>query len=248
MNEEILKHSGVNLNEIAHRVKEKQTDEKGNFRRLVPIIIQKGIENMDLSMFDDETKKKLFNAVGDEYVRLAEFPAAVKVYVMAENRKKLFEIAQRYELCCLYKEAITTYGLIGDEESSEKIRALGEKCLGEMHLSDAVNAFLAINNTEKLEMVAERCVKSNKIDLALEIFKALKNTEKLNELGDQCLTSGRLDYAAKAYEYSNDTERLNRLGDHCMKRGLLSTALKVFQLANNQAMVTFIKTNFAGKV
>ena len=48
-----------------------------NFKRIVPVLLEKGIDNVNLSMFDDATRGKLLNALGEEYVRRGDMNNSV---------------------------------------------------------------------------------------------------------------------------------------------------------------------------
>ena len=54
-NEPIVSHSTKRLSE-----------DLNTFRKLVPVLLEKGVDNVNLSMFNDETRKKLLNALGEE--------------------------------------------------------------------------------------------------------------------------------------------------------------------------------------
>ena len=51
------------------KTKNQSMDSEGSFSKLVPVILKKGIENVNLSMFTDETRNQILEAVGDEYVK-----------------------------------------------------------------------------------------------------------------------------------------------------------------------------------
>ncbi|MEK6822259.1 MAG: hypothetical protein AABY13_00395, partial [Nanoarchaeota archaeon] len=41
--------------------------EMDNFRRIVPSLIEKGLDNINLTMFNEETRLGILNALGEEY-------------------------------------------------------------------------------------------------------------------------------------------------------------------------------------
>ena len=41
----------------------------GQFRKILPALLEKGIDNIDLSMFSEEMRRGLLCALGEEYVR-----------------------------------------------------------------------------------------------------------------------------------------------------------------------------------
>ncbi|MEK6828484.1 MAG: hypothetical protein AABX78_03980, partial [Nanoarchaeota archaeon] len=68
-----------------------------NFKRIVPVLLEKGIDNVNLSMFDEGTKSKLLNALGEEYVRRGNMNDSVKSFILAGNRQRLVEVGEHYE-------------------------------------------------------------------------------------------------------------------------------------------------------
>jgi len=59
-----------------------------NFKRIVPVLLEKGIDNVNLSMFDEGTKSKLLNALGEEYTRRGNMNDAVKAFILAGNGQR----------------------------------------------------------------------------------------------------------------------------------------------------------------
>src|SRR3990167_3911191 len=62
-----------------------------NFKRIVPVLLEKGIDNVNLSMFDEATKSKLLNALGEEYIRRGNMNDSVKAFILAGNRQRRSE-------------------------------------------------------------------------------------------------------------------------------------------------------------
>ena len=63
-----------------------------NFSQLVPSLIQKGIDNLDLSMFSPEMKKELLNVLGKEYLRRGNLTEATKAFVLTNDTLSLIHI------------------------------------------------------------------------------------------------------------------------------------------------------------
>ena len=59
------------------------TSDLDNFKRIVPVLLEKGIDNVNLSMFDDATRGKLLNALGEEYIRKGNMNDSVKAFIQA---------------------------------------------------------------------------------------------------------------------------------------------------------------------
>ena len=66
-----------------------KSNDVDGIKELVPAIIRKGLENINMTMFDEETKTKLLDAVGEEMFRKGMVKDAMKVLSMTGNKKKL---------------------------------------------------------------------------------------------------------------------------------------------------------------
>ena len=223
---------------------EKKMAKKTSFEKIVPRIIEKGFENVNLSMFNEEMKKEILQAAGDEYVKRGMMTNAIKVFAIISNTKRLVEIGIKFEDETNYKGAIEAYSLA---KADHKLLALGEKCLKIGNLSDASRAFMSLNEKDKLNQVAEEWFNRERFDYSIEIFNQIGNKEKLIEVGDDCLEKRQYAYAARAFELAQDQDRLNKLADICFKEGLLSTSFKLYKLAENEIMVQFMIENFSDK-
>src|SRR3990167_8162857 len=108
---------------ILKRVSEKiGGDEFNPFKKVVPALLRKGLDSVNLSMFDDVTKRELLNAVGDEYVKKGDVAEAIKAFLMAGNRLKLMQIGDNYVKEGLFNNAIDVYKLA---DSRDKLREVG---------------------------------------------------------------------------------------------------------------------------
>src|SRR3989338_3031706 len=79
-----------------------QPDEVNNFKKILPSLIEKGIDNINLSMFNEETKKQLLAVLGDEYARKGRLNDAIKAYILAGDRQKLIAIGDDYQKLGLF--------------------------------------------------------------------------------------------------------------------------------------------------
>ena len=50
-------------------------------RRLVPVLMQRGLDDMNLSMLSPELKQELINHVGNEYLRKGNVKEAKKAFI-----------------------------------------------------------------------------------------------------------------------------------------------------------------------
>lgn len=227
--------------ETANQIEKAQPDIR-KFGKLVPTLIERGIEGINLSMFDDTTKQAILTEVGDECLRKGKINEAVKAYVFAGARDRLVALGENYESMGMYSNAIDMYVYA---KAKEQLEVIGDKCIRDAKFSDAIKALNHSGNRKKLLDVGDECMKRSKWDFALEIFSILGTKHKLIELGDMCCTSSQLfGYASRAYELAGDKDRLSRLADLCLREGLINTAYKTYATADNAPMVAFIKENF----
>ena len=134
---------GVIIQQMVDRIAERnqevftrqQERDNDTIRRLVPVLMQKGVESMNLSMLEPELKKRLLALVGEEYFRKGQVKEAINAFVLSGNRAKLGEIGEHYELVGQNMEAIDCYKLAADEEH---LISLGKKCLENFHLKEAM--------------------------------------------------------------------------------------------------------------
>ncbi len=214
------------------------------FSKIIPALMKKGLENVNLSMFSEEKKMELLNAAAEEYLKRNQVVDAIKVFMMTGNKKRLIEVGDDHVRVGLYSHAIEAYKLAGDHERLTKI---GDKCLEAGHITEAIAAYKVVADQDRLNKVGDYCLEKGKIDFAIEVYAALENKTKLNALGDKCFGEKNYMYAHKAYAMVQEKDKLNRVGEEFMKMGLLANALRSFEAADNQMMVQFIKENFSEK-
>ena len=53
----------------AELVQQYSSENENTFRRMVPIVLKKGLENINLEMFSDEVRTGILNAVAEELVK-----------------------------------------------------------------------------------------------------------------------------------------------------------------------------------
>ncbi|MDD5253577.1 MAG: hypothetical protein PHG05_00545 [Candidatus Nanoarchaeia archaeon] len=221
----------------------KQTN-LSQFRKIVPALIEKGVENLDLSMFSQEMRNEVLNAVGEEHLLKGRLPEAVKVFLLTKNLQRLRDIAKNYEDIGLFGSAVDILKAIDD---SEGLIRLGDRCLDAGRLGDAVRAIKHVGDKEKLVKIGYFCLEREKLDFAIEVFKGAGRDDLLTDLGEKWIREGKFEYAFKALELVGDKERINHLGDVLLKEGLFRAAYKAYSLAGNFIMADFIKQNFSEK-
>jgi len=93
-----------------------QKEDTDTHKRLVPALIRKGIDSINLSMFNEDTKKKLLNAAGTELFKKGRFQEAVKAFSATSNKEKLIEVGDYYVNINMYDPAIDTYKVADAKE------------------------------------------------------------------------------------------------------------------------------------
>ena len=111
-----------------------QKDDTNKFDKMVPQLLRKGVDNLNLSMFSPEMKFNLLTALGEAYRRKGNLNDAVKSFILAGNRKKLDEIGEDYERLLQFENCIEVYKMSGNVE---KLNEIGKRCLNEGRLAHA---------------------------------------------------------------------------------------------------------------
>src|SRR3989344_1711717 len=70
-------------------------EDPNKFSKMVPSLMKKGIDNLNLSMFNHELKFNILSALGEEYRRKGNLSDAVKTFVLAGNQEKLNQVARQ---------------------------------------------------------------------------------------------------------------------------------------------------------
>src|SRR3989338_1351470 len=150
-NEKIIKNVVMGIVEEAEGVFNSEPKDSYKFSKIVPSLLKKGIDNLNLSMFSQEVKCSILTALGEEYRKKGNLSDAVKSFVLAGNKEKLNYIGQDYEKLVQFDNCIDVYKLAGNKE---KLFELGKKCLDEGRLDPAVKAFIAIgDNSQLIEVI-----------------------------------------------------------------------------------------------
>src|SRR3989338_4711403 len=90
-------------------VKFMNIQEDSAFRKLVPALLQKGVDGLNLSMFGEEMRAAILDALADEYLRRGNLHDAAKAYILAGNKMKLSLVGQDFEHIGLCDNAIEAY-------------------------------------------------------------------------------------------------------------------------------------------
>lgn len=159
------------VNEMAERsqaVFARQQTLDDTTRHLVPLVLQRGIDNTDLSMLSSEQQCAILSAVGDELLRRGRLKDALDAFVLSMNRDRIVQIGEQYELLGQLSEAVNCYRLAADEE---RLLALGKRCLERKRFEEAMKAFRLVEDEASLERVGDECLTRGKYELAAEITR-----------------------------------------------------------------------------
>jgi len=231
-------------NEVKGLVEKYNNQGHATYEKMVPIILKKGIECVNLSMFGEEMRNNIMNSVGEELVKKGKVSEAVKAFVATNNSQRLVNIGDDFSSKGMYSDAIDCYKLA---QNRERLRVTGETCLRDGQMVDAIRAYKLLNDKEMLLKVGEECIKREKYDSAIEVFHSLENTPKLIEVGDKCVKTERnecLPFAERAYSIAGEQDKLNTLGDLFLKKEKLQSAFRVYKTAGNHMMMSFLRENF----
>ena len=155
----------------------RQPVNEGGFRKLIPALLQKGVEQLNLSMFSDDMRSTILNSLGDEYLRRGNLQGAAKAFILAGNQHRLSAVGQDFEKLGLFDNAVEAYKLCGD---NKHLIALGTKCMEDGRFPSAIKAFKSINSEELLRRLGNECFAKGKLDYAFEIYSVLPDMAKLN--------------------------------------------------------------------
>src|SRR3989338_6491224 len=100
--------------------------EDNKFIKIVPALMKRGVDNLNLSMFNPELKFSILTALGDEYQRKGNLNDAVKTFVLAGNQDRLNHVAEDYERIGQMDNCIEVYKLACNQD---KLMQVGKKCL-----------------------------------------------------------------------------------------------------------------------
>jgi tetratricopeptide (TPR) repeat protein len=225
----------------AELVQQYSNETDNTFRRMVPIVLKKGLENINLEMFSEEIRTGILNAVAEELVKKGRTKEAITAYMKAKNQPKLIEIGDSYRNMNMFSHAIECYWIA---DAKDRLLQVGEVCLRDGQMTDAIKAFQLVEEKAKLLLVGDECLAREKFDSAIEVFKFLNNPNKLVAVGKACIKHDRLVLAAKAFELANATDELNLVGDIFLQKEQLNNCYEVYKLAGNEMMIQFLRDNF----
>ena len=98
--------------------------EEQSFKKIMPMLIDRGIDKIDFSMFNEELKISLLNEMGDEYLKKGVLENAIKAFLLTSNREKLVKVGKEYQKLGKYVDVLNTFNVVKD---SRFIHAIGDQ-------------------------------------------------------------------------------------------------------------------------
>src|SRR3989338_6348092 len=149
-----------------------QKEDLNRFSKIVPLLLQKGIDKLNLSMFSPELRTDILLALGDEYRKKGDLYDAARAYLLVDHKDKLNLIGEDYEILMQWDNCIEVYKL---SDNRSKLVKIGKRCLMDGNLKEASKAFMAADDAESLLAVSEKCVDCYRYDQAFEILSFLQD-------------------------------------------------------------------------
>ena len=123
-----------------------------NDKKLADMIMEKGIDNVNLAMLTPEKRKSILSHVAEKYAKKNNIHEAVRLFAMAENREKLVELFDWLLEQRRYKQAAIAVIPSDDKERQNRI---AEICLRERLFETASNVYTAMGNTVMVKFISE---------------------------------------------------------------------------------------------
>ena len=114
--------------EVKGLVEKYHGKDSATYEKMVPIILKKGVENVNLSMFGEEMRNNIMNSVGEELIKKGKVTEAVKAFVATKNNAKLVSIGNDFCSKGMFSDAIDCYQLAEDKDKLSAYKTLYE-CL-----------------------------------------------------------------------------------------------------------------------
>jgi len=83
------------VNSLAKEAEQTMQSEReaAKFRQLLPALLNRGIDNIDFSMFGPEMRYSILDLMGDEFIRRGNLAEAQKAFVLSSNQPRLSIVA-----------------------------------------------------------------------------------------------------------------------------------------------------------
>lgn len=118
----------------------------------VDLVIEKGIDKVNISMLDEKNRKMILGDAGSQLVRMGKFEDGVKALALAGEREKLIKLAEDF-----VKEKQIRLAALAIENSGDiaKIEAIASECIGLGLTAEALRLYKAAGNEIMVNFVQE---------------------------------------------------------------------------------------------
>ena len=104
----------------------------------------------------------------------------------------------------------------GESTDTAQAQVLGESCLVQGRLYDALDFFRSANDSKAIDSIVESCVESGDIFLvkyALDTKGVQLSPQLADKIGDKALAQGKITFAKQAFAAAGSKEKLERIAD-----------------------------------
>ncbi len=139
----------------------------------------------------------------------------------------------------IIRKGISTidYSKLNEEERKKLFTEVGDKCIEEGRILEAIESHEIAGNIEKSIIIDDKHLDkrpgSGFYPGADEFREKDEKIEGLNEVGDKCFEKGDLLKAILAYGAGGSREGLDKVGDRCLDEGNFPTAIEAYRITGN---------------
>jgi len=123
-----------------------------NDKKLADMIMEKGIDNVNIAMLDESKRKGILTHVANAYIKKNNISEAVRLFAMARNKERLIELFDWLFEQRRYKQAALAIIPTDDKERQNRI---AEICLREKLFESASNVYSAMGNDVMVKFISE---------------------------------------------------------------------------------------------
>ena len=119
-------------------------------------VIKKGLDKVDVSMFDEKIRKEVLTEVGERFIRMEKRGEAIKALILASNVERLVSYGKELMELCDFGNAFLA---LEPTANREQLVLLGTTCLGEGFYELAFGCFKAGGDHELARFVEDNYMK-----------------------------------------------------------------------------------------
>ncbi|MBI2130066.1 hypothetical protein HYU07_07615 [Candidatus Woesearchaeota archaeon] len=118
----------------------------------VDLVIEKGIDKVNISMLDEKSRKMILGDAGSQLVRMGKFEDGVKALALAGEKEKLIKLAEDFA-----KEKQIRLAALAIENSGDiaRIEAIAAECVNLGLMAEALKLYKAAGNEMMANFVLE---------------------------------------------------------------------------------------------